>query len=369
MSVPSKHNRLPIIALVLSVLLAGLLSCVSVNVYAAGEIRIDLADIESVGEDFPGFTFNLYKVGGYNGESFILDPDYPDVNVLIPKKEDYDKTWKEGDPTWEEAWLASAATLANHIQHPAEGESPSPVMTYSNVMPGDSMTYSTDENALYLLIGDTVRYDNKYYTPSPIFTRTLNDDETYTIDAETKLSIEPVVFEHSLMKVWDDKDNAGGIRPAAIEVGIYYGSQLIDRVKLGGSNGQWTYTWKSEETGNVFYYVAEDAEGGEIRKGFTPESGGSWGVREFTQADQISDGEAKAEASKMVYYKPDYKKSYSDSLEAFTITNKGEAPPPPDPGKKVKTGDESHLALWASAAGIAVLLLLFMLIRKKKNDE
>ena len=62
MSVPSKHNRLPIIALVLSVLLAGLLSCVSVNVYAAGEIRIDLADIESVGEDFPGFTFNLSDI-------------------------------------------------------------------------------------------------------------------------------------------------------------------------------------------------------------------------------------------------------------------------------------------------------------------
>ena len=103
-----------------------------------------------------------------------------------------------------------------------------------------------------------------------------------------------------------------------------------------------------------------------IRKGFTPESSGSWGVREFTQADQISDGEAKAEASKMVYYKPDYKRTSSESLEAFTITNKGEVPPP-DPGKKVKTGDESHLALWASAAGIAVLLLLFMLIRKKKT--
>lgn len=96
MSVPSKHNRLPIIALVLSVLLAGLLSCVSVNVYAAGEIRIDLADIESVGEDFPGFTFNLYKVGGYNGESFILDPDYPDVNVLIPKKRIMTKPGRKG---------------------------------------------------------------------------------------------------------------------------------------------------------------------------------------------------------------------------------------------------------------------------------
>ena len=368
MTVSSKQNRSLIIILVLSVLLAGLLSCVPANVYAAGEIRVDLADIESAGEDFPGFTFNLYKVGGYDGGNFILDPDYPDVNVLIPKKEDYDKTRKPGDPTWDEAWLAPAAALANHIQHPAGGESPSPVMTYSNVMPGDSMTYSTDENALYLLIGDTVRYDNKYYTPSPIFTRTLNGEETYTLDAETKISIDPVVYEHSLMKVWDDNDNAGGVRPAAIEVGVYYGSQLIDRVKLGGSTGKWTYTWESEETGDTFYYVAEAADGSEIRKGFTPESSGSWGVREFTQADQISDGEAKAEASKMVYYKPDYKRTSSESLEAFTITNKGEVPPP-DPGKKVKTGDESHLALWASAAGIAVLLLLFILIRRKKNDE
>ena len=360
-----------IISIILSVILAGLLLCNPSHVYAAGDIRIDLADIEALGEDFPGFTFSLYKVGGYDGGSFVLDPDYSDVDVRIPVKEEYDKTRKDGDPTWEEAWLASASALANHIKHPAEGESITPVTTFENVMPGDSMQYSSDENALFLLIGSTVTYDNKNYTPLPIYVRTLNSDETYTIDAETKIRIEPVVFEHSLIKAWEDNDNAGGVRPSAIEVGIYYGDQLIDRVKLGGDTGSWTYTWSSEETGDTYCYIFEDADGNEIRKDFAPESGGSWGVREFTSDDQISDSEAKSEAKNLAYYTPDYKSTSSDTLQAFTITNKvGKLPPPPpEKDQKVKTGDESHLAVWIAAAAAAALLLLFMLIRRKRSDR
>ena len=65
-----------IISIILSVILSGLLLCSPSDVYAAGDIRIDLADIEALGNDFPGFTFSLYKVGGYDGGSFVLDPDY-----------------------------------------------------------------------------------------------------------------------------------------------------------------------------------------------------------------------------------------------------------------------------------------------------
>jgi LPXTG-motif cell wall-anchored protein len=347
-----------IVASILALLLTMIMSSVPSDVYAAGQITVNLARIEGLGEDFPGFTFDLYEVGGYDGGDFKLYNDYSDVNVKISKD----------DPDWEKAWLESANTLANHIKHPAEGESTTRVKQYTNVMPGDSMTYSSDKNALFLLVGNTVRYENRNYTPVPIFVRTLNGEETYTIDAETKIRIEPVLFEHSLMKIWDDNDDKDGIRPTAIEVGIYYGSQLIDRVVLGGESGEWTYTWESEEAGDTFCYIG-NKDGEEFRKDFTPGDGdNAWGVREFTSADQIKDSEAKAESKYLKYYTPAYAKKSGDSFEVFVINNP-QTDVPPGPPRKVKTGDESHIAMWIGITAIAAALLIAAVVRRRKNDR
>ncbi len=357
-----------IFAISLAILLTLIMGTIPSDVYAAGDITVNLANIEGVGDDFPGFTFDLYKVGGYEGAGYKLDPEYSDVDVSIPSEEEYNKTKKAGDPTWQEAWLASANTLANHIKHPAEGEKANLVKTFSGVMPGDSMTYSSDENALFLLIGNTVRYKNMDYTPVPIFVRTLDGEETYTIDAETKIKFEPVLFEHSLMKIWDDKDDKDGIRPTAIEVGIYYGSQLIDRVVLGGESGEWTYTWESEETGETFCYIGTK-DGEEFRKDFTPGDGDSaWGVREFTSADQIKDSEAKEESKNLKYYTPAYAKKSGETFEVFVINNP-QTDVPPGPPRKVKTGDESHIAMWVGITAIAAALLIAAVIRRRKNDR
>ena len=349
-------------AIGLAALLAVFLCAFSLDAFAAGQINVQITDLEGLGDDFPGFTFELYEVGGYDGSDFILIPDYADVDVKIPNEEEYNKHRKEGDPTWEEAWLKSAATLANHIKHPAEGEPvKTPVATYEK-MPGEMITFDSDKNALYLLVCNTVRYQNRYYTAAPMFVRTLNGEETYLIDAELKIRIEPVVFEHSLVKIWRDDDNRAGVRPDAIEMGIYYGDQLIDRVTLG--DGVWTYKWTSEEEGDTYCYISDD----NVRKYFKPgDDDNAWAVREFTRKSQISDSRARAEAYKLAYYSPEYEKNTSDTMESFIVNN-----PYSDKGRKlpdVDTGDTNNIKLWAGLAGVSVLLLILLLVARKRNKR
>ena len=228
------------------------------------------------------------------------------------------------------------------------------------MMPGEMITFDSDKNALYLLVCNTVRYQNRYYTAAPMFVRTLNGEETYLIDAELKIRIEPVVFEHSLVKIWRDDDNRAGVRPDAIEMGIYYGDQLIDRVVLG--DGVWTYKWTSEEEGDTYCYISDD----NVRKYFKPgDDDNGWSVREFTRKSQISDSEARAEAYKMAYYSPEYEKNTSDTMESFIVNN-----PYSDKGRKlpdVDTGDTNNIKLWAGLAGVSVLLLVLLLIARRRN--
>lgn len=354
-----------LVTAVLALLLAGMLFPAQLDVYAAGDITVKIADIDGLGTDFPGFKFDLYEVGGYAGSDFVLNSEYADSGVTLPKSNESD----------EEAWLQAADKLANYIKHSDGGQS---VASFSNIKPGEPINYHSDKNALFLLVGKTVRYDNKYYTPAPIFARTLdNKSDIYTIDAVLKMKIEPVVFKHSLMKTWDDNDNRDA-RPKAIEIGIYYGNQLIDSVVLGTDTGKWTYTWTSEESGDTYCYISED----NARTEFQPGSGDQgWAVREFTSIQEMTSAEAKAEASKLANYSPEYSKNTSDDMESFVINNPytGENPPPPEPpkpdepdkpGKKVKTGDNSQLGLWGGIAGGAcVLLIAFLLIRRKKNND
>lgn len=346
----------------LAFLLAGVLFPAQLDVYAAGAVTVKIADIDGLGADFPGFNFKLYEVGGYDGPRFVLDPEYADSGVTLPE---YDEENPEPD---QEAWLSAAESLANYIKH---NDGSDPVSTFENIKPGEEISYYSDNTSLFLLVGETVRYDNQYYTPSPIFVRTFKDSETYTIDGMLKIKIEPVVFKHSLKKTWDD-EGYSDVRPTAIEIGIYYGDQLIDSVMLGGEEGKWTYTWTSEEAGDTYCYISEDQERIEFEPG-TGDQG--WGVREFITANEMTSSEAIAEADKMLNYSPEYSKTSSEDMEAFTINNPYNKPPtptppqPPEPGKKVKTGDESRLGLWVGIAGAAcVLLIAFLLIRRKRKD-
>lgn len=357
-----------LIAIVLAFLIAGIFVPVTSCVFAeGGNISIALSSMEGVGDDFPGFSFKLYKVGHYDGPDLVLDEDYEKAKVTLPSDSDL------------EEWLAAASKLANYIEHPADGQSAAdPVKSFASVKPGGSMSYDSADNSLYLLIGETVRYDNMNYTPVPMFVGTVNEDSSFTIDATIKVSMDPIVFEHSVIKTWDDEENKDGVRPDTIEVGIYYGSILIDRITLGGDEGVWTYKWKSEESGDTYVYIGEK-DGKEVRISFKPgASDKAWGVREFTDESEMTDASAKAAAPNLIYYEPEYSKSSSESLELFIINNPYCPPEEPDnppdepdnPPHNVDTGDTNNLLLWCCIAGGACVLLggFGMARRKRKNE-
>ena len=358
-------------ALATALLIAGLIYPASLDVYADGQLHVKLVGMDGVGDGFPGFTFELYKVGTLGREVHELDPAYADLGVKIPAADAFDPSKADGGSEWQETWMSSAASLANHIKHPADGETPaSPIATFSGITPGKSITYDATRDDLYLLVGSTVEYDNAYYTPLPMF---LWNVDAQGIDTVIKIKKTTKVFKHNLMKTWSDNNNAAGVRPAAIEVGIYYGSQLIDKVKLGGSHGEWTYSWKSEESGDTYCYIGTK-DGQEITREFQPGANDKgWAVREFTSQSMITDSEAKAAAGNLAYYSPEYEVTSSDSVEAFIINNpyhdNGNPPPEPSKTKKVKTGDENKPLIWGGIAAIAAVLLIVVLVLKRRGNR
>ena len=305
-----------------AVIAAALLFVPQMSSYAAGDINVQIGEIQGAGNDFPGFTFDLYEVGAYDGPDFKLNDSFKDVqgvNVQIPRKEDYDKQKKPGDPSWEEAWQQSAKNLANYIKTPAEGAAAiAPVQTFNNIKAGTPVRYHSDKNALFLLVGHTVQYNKQNYTPVPMFVRTLNGEETYTVGT-AKVEITPVVYDHALAKEWSGEPTgaAAALRPAAIDVGIYYGSTLIDTVTLGGEGGEWTYSWKSEESGNKYKYIGSNG----TTKEFTPQGDPVWSVREFTSESEMKSDAAKAAAGNLRFYSPDCTPKTSATAESFIITN------------------------------------------------
>ena len=314
-----------LIVMLLTILTAGLICLPNIQSFASGTINVTLSSIEGLDtEGFDGFTFKLYRVGSIDGQYFKLEPDYDDVNVRIPPKEKY-----EGDSTWEQEWLDSAATLANHIEHPAEGaEPPAPVETFTNVKPGNEMSYSSSENGLFLLIGSSERVGNQIWKPVPMFVRILNSKDNYTIDGSLKVKATPIVFKHSLKKVFDPED-AGGIKPQTIEVGLYFGegenSQLIDTITLGvnGDSEVWNYYWESEEAGEKYYYIHEDENGETVREEFTPvDRDGTWSVKEIVDIDEMKSDAAKESYKYLRFFSPTYSTESDEDQTFFTITNK-----------------------------------------------
>ena len=85
--------------------------------------------------------------------------------------------------------------------------------------------------------------------------------------------------EVTVTKVWDDKDNYEGLRPASVTVILKADNEEIASIELNDDNG-WTYTWKDLDVynkGTKIEYVVEENEvpnyytevTGDMVKGFT----------------------------------------------------------------------------------------------------
>ncbi len=132
-------------------------------------------------------------------------------------------------------------------------------------------------------------------------------------------------------KVWKDKDDKDGIRPASVSVQLYAdGEPYGDPVKLSEKNS-WTYTWKD---------LPKTVDGKEVT---------------YT-VDEVSVPEG-------------YTKKVSGSAKkGFTITNTHQVKPPVPPVPP--TGDSAlHPVFWGTLSMIAALGLILLTFFRKKEDE
>jgi len=130
--------------------------------------------------------------------------------------------------------------------------------------------------------------------------------------------IPPVIPEPvdvTVVKVWDDDENARGNRPDYVTVTLYKGDEAFEKVTLSEENG-WTYTW-TELDGAFEWGVLETG----IPKGYTP--------------------------------------SYSSENGAVVITNTETL---------IETGQLTWPVFALGAAGLGMLLLGLMLMKRNKKD-
>ena len=99
--------------------------------------------------------------------------------------------------------------------------------------------------------------------------------------------------EVSVSKVWDDEDDAAGIRPASITVRLHANGKPVDQATLNEAGG-WTYAFtglhKYEGGAEIHYTITEDA---------IPEYSTKIDEKTFTITNYYTPGETSVEVSKV----------------------------------------------------------------------
>ena len=276
-------KRIGSMLMTLALMVAMIAPGVAMPAYAAGYTVSGTYQINGV--ELPKeSTFTLYKVGSFGrdeqdpGKSIlVLDPAIiengfqGDINLKIDRS-DYADT-DAGTQEWTDAWLEQAKTLADWVSVQSDVSYLSPQTTTTA---NGKFSFDNVENGLYLLIGGPRQKvgkegnDSSYYTPAPMFVQVLNGN--------VDLSIKPVeehVKDFSVKKLWDDEKKEA-LRPATIEIDVYYGKE-IDRV-VEFSEDQTVVTMKRDEKIASVTYTKEgkavttykDGTTSEIDYAFTP---------------------------------------------------------------------------------------------------
>ena len=224
--------------------------------YADGAFSVSGSYKENLPEamDPSGVTFELFKVGGFDGPNLKLDFDAPvDLSISKDAYEDSD----EGTAKWQEAWLEQAKIVAQYLPEGSE-----PAGTAATDANGDFAFAAPVENGLYLLISNddpkiVDEGDQKFaWSPQPMLVMVLNDSVSLTI----KPISEPIVKKHTVVKTWTDEGH-GDVRPESIDVEIYYNfkageeNEPVETVTLDADNN-WSYSWESDKV-NAEWTVKE----------------------------------------------------------------------------------------------------------------
>lgn len=361
----NRHKKVKTIgALVLAMVLAiGVGGYIPQETLAAGgNVTVSLANAKGLDAETE-FTFEMYKVGEFNGAAVELEPELQDADGV-----DLDfaagKTESEGAKS--ERMLKSAKALTrfindNDIELDAVG-------TYK-LKAGESFTEAVEGNGLYLVRSHTVRdaaegakFD---WTPQPVYVSAVAGDASVELDnvilddtAVIKIVKTPISLNHMVVKSWVITDGAGDVKPDSITVNIRYGGDIIDTVELTAED-DWSYTWESEESGDKYKYIGSDDT---IE--FTPDkSDPNW------SCDEEPVENFSVEYADPVLINPE--DDLDDQLVMHEITNTYEPPetPPVPPSKKVKTGDDNRLIGWIAGLAVALILLVIIYLRRRKSRE
>lgn len=322
MKTRKKINIKMILSIMLAIVVAGGFGFPFMNAYAAGgNAIVNLGEIT----DLPSgtsFDFDIYKVGDYTHDSdgkavFELNGAYASsgADVKIPNQDEFDPD-EHGGTSWEQTWLDSANTLATFIDGMDSKPTPDATMTIAS---GGSGSAYLSSNGLYLLVGKTTIVDNVRWTPQPMFISILNGDNTFDMNNEVavKMKSEVIVFEHSLLKIWNGLDETleEMVKPKEIKVKICYGGETIDTVTLNDDN-DWSWAWTSTETGDTYTYNYKDGDEEKTIEFKPNKDDPKWTVVEVRDVNDSSKPDA-ADIAKLRYFNV----SYENNNEQHTITN------------------------------------------------
>jgi len=233
--------------------------------YVGGEKADEKAvDVPVDGNTFTAtFTYDAYKlegearaeeIGYYVGNEYFegmpagytaeaSEDGLTITNTHVPEviSIDVTKVWGEGTEGKEQTvkvnLLANGEIVdSKEIAAPAEGEAWK--VSFDNLPKfagGSEIAYSVEEEALGENWYQSITHEGYAWTV----------ENTYKEEA-------PEVTAHTVVKVWNDSNNAGGLRPAAIYVqlmqdGVQYGSA----VELNAENG-WSFTFEELPVGHIY---------------------------------------------------------------------------------------------------------------------
>ncbi len=225
------------------------------HVFAAGTYTV--SGTFDKGADLGGtVTYKLYHVGHFNGGALELEQQYQEVGAHVDyNRADYaDDEEGKGEAEWREAWMTSAATLANYVR---ESD-----LTATHSSANGKFAFPGVADGLYLITGTSQSVTDgtktTYWTPRPMYVAVNREDQEVSLKPASDF-----VEKLTITKAWENDEKVKDlIRPESIDVEIYFGStkaeDLRETVTLSDKN-DWTYTWDaaSDEADLSKWFIQE----------------------------------------------------------------------------------------------------------------
>lgn len=110
--------------------------------------------------------------------------------------------------------------------------------------------FTVSEPGYYLVAGEAITVGEQVYYPSPMLVE-MTEESGAIADLSTyaKFSVRDIGVGTSevltLRKVWQDDDDAAGVRAVSIELELYCNGELYETVVLNHEN-EWTYAWTGD---------------------------------------------------------------------------------------------------------------------------